>query len=274
MMTEARGASNAKAKRELGWTPRHASWRDGFATGLLIVAAQQRPESRPIADRPSTGSTPSYQDLRPGAFAIAYRMLGSASEAEDVVQEGLLRLHRALEDGEQLVRRGLPLDGGHAPGDGRAALGTRRRETYVGEWLPEPLVTSSEHDPARHAETADSLSLAFLVVLETLTPEQRAAFLLRDVFDYPYDRIAEIIGKSEAATRQIATRARRHVDERRPRYEASGGAATSSRSASSRPPRRATLETLESLLGQDVELHGDGGGHRPRWRARCTAGDG
>lgn len=205
-----------------------------------------------------------YEELRPGAFAIAYRMLGSASEAEDLVQEGLLRLHRALEEGSRL----------ESPSAYLSTVVTRlaidelrsarvRRETYVGEWLPEPLITSSEEDPARHAEIADSLSLAFLVVLEGLSPEQRAVFLLRDVFDYPYDRIAAIVGKSEAATRQIATRARRHVDDRRPRYEASERRREQLAERFFAAAREGDLETLESLLAEDVALHGDGGGRAP-----------
>jgi RNA polymerase sigma-70 factor (TIGR02957 family) len=205
-----------------------------------------------------------YEELRPGAFAIAYRMLGSASEAEDLVQEGLLRLYRALEEGERLDSRKAYL----------STVVTRlaidelrsarvRRETYFGEWLPEPLLTSSEDDPARHAEIADSLSLAFLVVLEGLSPEQRAVFLLREVFDYPYARIAPIVGKSEAATRQIAARARRHVDERRPRYEASEQRREELAERFFAAAREGDLETLESLLAEDVELHGDGGGRAP-----------
>jgi RNA polymerase sigma factor (sigma-70 family) len=138
-----------------------------------------------------------FEELRRSAFAIAYRMLGSVSEAEDVVQEGLLRLHRAREGGERIA----------SP---RAYLSTVvsrlsidylrsavvRRERYVGEWLPEPLVAGEGDDPARRAEMADSLSLAFLVLLESLSPEQRAAFLLREVFDESYERIAEIVGKA------------------------------------------------------------------------------
>jgi RNA polymerase sigma factor (sigma-70 family) len=204
-----------------------------------------------------------YEELRPGAFAIAYRMLGSASEAEDLVQEGLLRLHRAREEGERL----------ESPRAYLSTVVTRlaidelrsarvRRETYVGEWLPEPLITSSEEDPARHAEVADCLSLAFLV-LEGLSPEQRAVFLLRDVFDYPYDRIAAIVGKSEAATRQIATRARRHVDDRRSRYEASERRRAELAERFFAAAREGDLETLESLLAEDVALHGDGGGRAP-----------
>ena len=132
-----------------------------------------------------------FDALRPPAFAIAYRMLGSVSEAEDVVQEGFLRLHRAREGGERIespraylstVVSRLSLD--------HLRSARARRETYVGEWLPEPLVASADDDPARKAEMADSLSLAFLVLLESLSPEQRAAFLLREVFDEPYDRIA------------------------------------------------------------------------------------
>jgi RNA polymerase sigma-70 factor (TIGR02957 family) len=204
-----------------------------------------------------------YQDLRPGAFAVAYRMLGSVSEAEDVVQEGLLRLHRTLEDGEPV----------QSPGAYLATIVTRlaidelrsaraRRETYVGEWLPEPLI-GRDDDPARHAEMADSLSLAFLIVLESLSPEQRAVFLLREVFDYPYHRIAAIVGKSEAATRQIATRARRHVDERRPRYEASERRRAELAERFFAAAQEGDLETLESMLAEDVELHGDGGGRAP-----------
>ena len=205
-----------------------------------------------------------YEELRPGAFAIAYRMLGSASEAEDVVQEGLLRLHRTLDEGERI----------ESPAAYLSTVVTRlaidelrsarvRRETYVGEWLPEPLITSSEDDPARQAEIADSLSLAFLVVLESLSPEQRAVFLLRDVFDYRYDRIAAIVGKSETATRQIATRARRHVDDRRPRYETDQRRRDELAERFVAAAREGDLELLESVLAEDVELHGDGGGKVP-----------
>ena len=144
-------------------------------------------------------------------------MLGSVAEAEDVVQESLLRLHRSLEAGERI----------ESPRAYVATVATRlsidqlrsarvRRETYVGDWLPEPLVTDPDADPARHAEMADSLSMAFLVLLESLSPEQRAVLLLHDVFDYGYGEIAGIVGKSEANARQLAARARRHVDEAAP----------------------------------------------------------
>jgi RNA polymerase sigma-70 factor (TIGR02957 family) len=205
-----------------------------------------------------------FDQLRPSAFAIAYRMLGSVSEAEDVVQEGFLRLHRARAGGERIASPRAYL----STVVSRLSLDHLRsarvqRETYVGEWLPEPLVASADDDPARKAETADSLSLAFLVLLESLSPEQRAAFLLREVFDEPYDRIAEIIGTSEQNARQLATRARRHVEERRPRFEASREQREELATRFFAAVEEGDLEGLEELLAQDVVLHGDGGGKAP-----------
>jgi RNA polymerase sigma-70 factor (TIGR02957 family) len=205
-----------------------------------------------------------FDELRPSAFAIAYRMLGSVSEAEDIVQEGFLRLHRAREGGERIesqraylstVVSRLSLD--------HLRSARVRRETYVGEWLPEPLVASSEGDPARKAEMADSLSLAFLVLLETLSPEQRAAFLLREVFDEPYDRIAEIVGTSEQNARQLTARARRHVEERRPRFEASREQREELATRFFAAVEEGDLEQLEELLADDVVLRSDGGGKAP-----------
>jgi len=156
-------------------------------------------------------------ELRPVSFGIAYRMLGSVSEAEDVVQEALLRVHKALEAGEEIA----------SPRAFVATITTRlainefrsarvRRERYVGEWLPEPIITDGRDDPAGHAETADSLSLAMLRLLESLSPEQRAVLLLHDVFGYGYPEISGIVGKSEDNVRQLASRARRHVEQGRP----------------------------------------------------------
>jgi RNA polymerase sigma-70 factor (TIGR02957 family) len=205
-----------------------------------------------------------FHELRRSAFAIAYRMLGSVSEAEDAVQEGFLRLHRAREGGEPIespraylstVVSRLALD--------HLRSARVRRETYVGDWLPEPLLTSADDDPARKAEVADSVSLAFLVLLETLSPEQRAAFLLREVFDEPYDRIAEIVGTSEQNARQLATRARRHVEARRPRFEASREQRDELGTRFFAAAEEGDLEGLEQLLAGDVVLRGDGGGKAP-----------
>lgn len=205
-----------------------------------------------------------FDELRPSAFAIAYRMLGSVTEAEDVVQEGFLRLHRAREGGERIespraylstVVSRLSLD--------HLRSARVRRETYVGEWLPEPLVANAADDPARKAEMADSLSLAFLVLLESLSPEQRAAYLLHDVFDEPYDRIAEIVGTSEQNARQLAVRARRHVEERRPRFEASREQREELATRFFAAAEEGDLEGLEELLAHDVVLHADGGGKAP-----------
>jgi RNA polymerase sigma-70 factor (TIGR02957 family) len=203
-------------------------------------------------------------DLRPRAFAIAYRMLGSVSEAEDVVQEALLRVHTAREAGEEIS----------SPRAYIATIVTRlaidelrsaraRRETYVGEWLPEPVADSPADDPAEHAELADSLSLAFLVVLESLTPEQRAAFLLHDVFDYPYGEVAEIVGTSEENARQLASRARRQVHDGSPRFDPSPEQRDELASSFFAAAENGDFEALEALLAEDVELHGDGGGLAP-----------
>src|SRR5437660_2796456 len=204
------------------------------------------------------------RELRPASFAIAYRMLGSVSEAEDVVQEALLRVHQALEAGEQIA----------SPRAFVATVTTRlainelrsaraRRERYVGEWLPEPILTDGRDDPARHAETADSVSLAMLVVLESLSPEQRAALLLHDVFDYGYPEIAAIVGKSEDNVRQLATRARRHVEQRRPRFQTTREQRDELARRFFAAAEHGDLAGLEALLAHDVVLTGDGGGKVP-----------
>jgi RNA polymerase sigma-70 factor (TIGR02957 family) len=202
--------------------------------------------------------------LRPASFAIAYRMLGSVAEAEDVVQEALVRVHTALARGDSI----------ESPRAFVATITTRlaidelrsarvRRERYVGDWLPEPIITDSADDPARHAEMADSLSMAMLVLLESLSPEQRAVLLLRDVFDYGYDEIAGIVGKSEDNVRQLAVRARRHIEERRPRFETSREQRDELARRFFAAAQAGDLSGLESLLAHDIVLTGDGGGQVP-----------
>jgi RNA polymerase sigma-70 factor (ECF subfamily) len=191
-------------------------------------------------------------------------MLGSVSEAEDVVQESLLRVHQALQSGEKIA----------SPRAFVATVTTRlainelhsaraRREHYVGEWLPEPIITDDFDDPGQHAEMAESLSLALLVVLETLSPEQRAVLLLRDVFGYEYTEIAEIIGKNPDNVRQLATRARRHVQERRPRFQTTSQQREELSRRFFAAVDQGDLAGLEVLLAHDVQLTGDGGGRVP-----------
>jgi RNA polymerase sigma-70 factor (ECF subfamily) len=203
-----------------------------------------------------------YGELRPRAFAIAYRMLGSVSEAEDVVQEAFLRMYQTLQRDEQI----------NSPRAYIATLATRlaidqlrsartRRERYVGEWLPEPLVT--EPTPAETAETADSLSLAFLVLLESLSPQQRAALLLREVFEYPYAEVAEIIGTDVDSTRHLVARARNLVRIRRPRYYASRRQREELARRFFAAAEEGDLPALETMLAEDVALHADGGGRVP-----------
>jgi RNA polymerase sigma-70 factor, ECF subfamily len=205
-----------------------------------------------------------YTELRPLMFSIAYRMVGAASDAEDLVQEAFLRFHRETEKGTEI----------DSPKAYLSAVTTRlaidhlrsarvRRERYVGTWLPEPLLTDPEPDVAQHAETADSLSMAFLVLLESLTPVERAVFLLREVFDYGYDQISSIVGKSEDNCRQIAVRARQQVDAKRPRFEASRKRREELAELFFEAAANGDEKGLLELLSADVVVYADGGGRAP-----------
>ena len=212
----------------------------------------------------NTDTAQAFEELRPLLFSIAYRMLGSVAEAEDIVQETFLRYQRAIEDGTEI----------ESPKAYLSAAATRlaidhlrsarvRRERYVGTWLPEPLVTDAAADAAQQAETADSLSLAFLVVLESLSPVERAVFLLREVFDYDYEEIARVVGKTEDNTRQLAVRARRRVEERRPRFEASRRQREELARRFFDAAEAGDTDGLVTMLAADVVLYGDGGGKAP-----------
>jgi RNA polymerase sigma-70 factor (ECF subfamily) len=213
--------------------------------------------------RASAGTVDS---LRPLLFSIAYRMLGSVSDAEDVVQESFIRFQRATDAGGEIG----------SPKAYLSALTTRlaidhlrsarvRRETYVGQWIPEPLLTDVNEDPADRAEQADSLSMAFLLVLERLSPVERAVFLLRDVVGYGYDDIARIVGKSEANCRQLAARARRHLEENRPRFDASRREREELAARFFAAVADGELDQLIRMLAADVVVYGDGGGKAPQW---------
>jgi RNA polymerase sigma-70 factor (ECF subfamily) len=202
------------------------------------------------------------EELRPYLFAIAYRMLGSVTDAEDVVQEAFLRYHVAEVEPESpkaylaTITTRLAID--------QLRSARARREVYPGEWLPEPL---AEEDAAQHAEMADSLSLSFLHVLEKLSPVERAVFLLREVFDYPYEDVARIVGKSPANSRQILARARSHMDEGRTRFEVSRAEREEVARRFIEAWETGDTDALVAVLAPDATLYGDGGGKAPSIRA-------
>jgi RNA polymerase sigma-70 factor (ECF subfamily) len=201
-----------------------------------------------------------YTTYRSLIFSIAYRMLGSVSEAEDIVQEAFLRLHNARQEGVNVESAKAYL----------AAIATRlsidhlrsarvRRESYVGQWLPEPVVVQ-DSSLEQEAQLADSLSMAFLTILETLSPVERAVFLLREVFEYEYQEIANIVAKSEDNCRQIFTRAKRHIDAGKPRFEPSPEKRDEIAQRFFTACQNGKLEDLVDLLASDIAFHGDGGG--------------
>ncbi len=205
--------------------------------------------------------TPNDADFRPLMFSIAYRMTGSVTGAEDLAQEAFFRLERARQGGVVV----------ESPKAYLAAATTRlaidhmrsarvRRESYVGTWLPEPIVADLKDSPEQMAELSDSLSMAFLVLLESLSPVERAVFLLREVFDYSYEDIAQIVEKSEANCRQIFGRARQHLDTHQARYEASTEHSESLLRSFLAAARDGDLDQLVDLLAADAVFCGDGGG--------------
>jgi RNA polymerase sigma-70 factor (ECF subfamily) len=211
-----------------------------------------------------------FEELRPLLFAIAYRILGSVGEAEDAVQETWLRAAASPTQ----------------PTSAKAFLSAtvtrisidvlrsarRRREQYVGPWFPEPLLTDPYEDPERSAELADSLSTAALLLLERLSPLERAVFVLREVFGFDFPDVASAVGRSEAACRQLAVRARRHMDAGRPRFEADRAERAELAERFFDAFREGDVDGLRELLAADVQVIGDAGGKAPQWKA--IAGDG
>jgi RNA polymerase sigma-70 factor, ECF subfamily len=213
--------------------------------------------------------TEQFEELRPLLFSIAYRILSSVSEAEDAVQETWLR-YEACPTQPTSTKAFL------------SAVVTRvaidllrsarvRREEYVGQWFPEPLLTDPYEDPARSAELADSLSMAALLLLERLSPLERAVFVLREVFGFSFPEIASAVGRSEAACRQLAVRARRHMDTGRPRFEADRREREELAERFFDALRDGDIDGLRELLAADVEMVGDGGGKAPAF-ARSVFG--
>lgn len=223
-----------------------------------------------MTDTPET-----FEGLRPLLFAIAYRMLASVSDAEDVLQESYLRYRRALDEGTAIISlkaylstivTRLAMD--------HLRSAAQRREEYVGLWLPEPLPTAAPafapddiraDDPLAHAERTDSLSMAFLLVLERLSPIERAAFLLHDVFGYTHDEIAAIVETTPANARQIASRARRRVRAERPRFDPSPEERERLAERFFAAVTTGDVDGLVRVLADDVVVYGDGGGKVPQW---------
>ncbi|WP_248582742.1 RNA polymerase sigma-70 factor [Nocardioides sp. InS609-2] len=210
-------------------------------------------------------SEPDAEQISRQLFSIAYRMLGSASDAEDLVQEAHERLLRASAAGTVIESKPAFL----------TTITTRlaidylrsarvRRESYVGTWLPEPVLT--DPDPSERAAMSDSLSLSFLVLLETLSPVERAVFLLREVFAYPYDEIAEIVDKSEENCRQVLSRARNRISDGRPRFEVSSQERDLLTARFQAAAEDGEVDALVELLAADAVFQGDGGG-----KARAVA---
>ena len=198
---------------------------------------------------------------RPLLFAIAYRMVGEVGDAEDVVQEAFIRAHRVVaEDGEVREPKAFLTEVTTRLAIDHLRSARVRRERYVGQWLPEPIVDDAEPSPDERAETLESLSMAFLVVLETLSPVERAVFLLHDVFGFEFDEVAKALGKSPANARQIAVRARKHIEARRPRFEPSLDEKRELAGRFFAAMHGADVGALVELLAQDAIMVGDGGG--------------
>ncbi|MFD8308704.1 RNA polymerase sigma-70 factor [Streptomyces sp. NPDC059690] len=215
--------------------------------------------------------TEEFEELRPLLFAIAYRILGSVSEAEDALQEAWLRWQAAPT----------------RPTSTKAYLSavvTRicvdvlrsarvRREEYAGTWFPEPLLADPYEDPERSAELSDSLSMAALLLLERLTPLERAVFVLREVFGFGFPDIASAVGRSQAACRQLAVRARRHMDAGRPRFEAGRKERDELAGRFFDAFREGDVDALRELLAADVHMAGDGGGKAPQLAAAVVGAE-
>jgi RNA polymerase sigma-70 factor (ECF subfamily) len=211
----------------------------------------------PTADRAAEFDR--YRNL---LFSIAYRMLGSVADAEDILQDAFLRWHGASDVEVQSTRAYLVTIVSRLCINHLQSARVRREE-YVGQWLPEPIVTGPEPDPLAASQLDESLSMAFLVLLERLSPVERAVFLLRDVFDYEYADISKVVGKDEANCRQILSRARRHMAEVRPRFQAPLAQRQELLAKFVHASTTGDLGTLVAMLSADAVLHSDGGGKAP-----------
>lgn len=218
-----------------------------------------KPARQPAAAALTEARTAEFTSVRPLLFSIAYRMVGSVSDAEDLVQDSYARWLEAPDADVRSSRAYL------------ATIVTRlsinhlksarvQRESYVGAWLPEPLVTDHAPDPSEPVELAESLSMAFLLMLERLSPIERAVLILHDVFDFDYDEIARVVDKSEANCRQLLSRAKKRLGARETRFEADRTQAERLVQRFSEAVTAGDLDGLLALLAEDITLYGDGGG--------------
>ena len=265
-----RWLARLRGRRDGGGHDDRGTWllqRQGQA-GARLAAPVSVVATR-VRRRADMTKSDEFEELRPMLFAIAYRVLGSVTEAEDAVQESWLRYEASPTQPT-------------SPKAYLSAVVTRisidvlrsarvRRETYVGEWFPEPLLDDPYEDPQRSAELADSVSMAALLLLERLTPLERAVFVLREVFAFPYPEVAAAVGRSEAACRQLAARARRHVDLGRPRFDADRRERDELAARFFDALKDGDVDALRELLAADVQMVGDGGGKAPAF-ARAVVG--
>lgn len=223
------------------------------------------------ATLPDVARETEFEQLRPLLFSISYRILGSVTEAEDAVQETWLRFESSPTEPAStkaflsaIVTR-ISID----------VLGSARvrREAYVGPWFPEPLLTDPYQDPARAAELADSVSMAALLLLERLSPLERAVFVLHDVFDFGFPEVASAVGRREAACRQLASRARRHMQEGKPRFPALRKEREDLASRFFDALSQGDLTGLRELLATDVSMAGDSGGNAPQLARTIVGAD-
>jgi RNA polymerase sigma-70 factor (ECF subfamily) len=203
--------------------------------------------------------TETFEQHRSLLFGIAYRMLGAVAEAEDIVQDTFLRWQREPKAEVESAKAYLTTITTRLCID-QLRSARNRREQYVGMWLPEPLVAPDENDPAKAAQLADSLTNAFLLILETLSPVERAVFLLREVFGYDYDEVGRMVGKSEANCRKMISRAREHLAARRPRFNISPGEAGKLVEQFQMACEKGDTKGLLNLLMEDAAIFADGGG--------------
>lgn len=215
-----------------------------------------------IPDTAAPTALTMFSEHRSALFSIAYRMLGTINDAEDVLQDAFIRWQQASREEIRSPRAFLVTIVSRLCID-RLQSARSQREEYIGQWLPEPIVTDAASDPTSAMWAGESISMAFLVLLERLNPIERAVFLLREVFDYEYAEISEAVGRTEANCRQILRRAKEHVQAARPRFTPSARKQTELLAQFVQAATNGDLDGLVALLASDAELHTDGGGKAP-----------